>query len=66
MAYVMFDAENKIKFVTVKHVPNCTAVQLINSPNKAIRLYGRDEFIVRIILMDMEFEKLADKLKIRK
>ena len=66
MAYVMFDAENKIKCVTVKRVPNCTAVQLSNAPNKAIRLYGRDEFIVRIILMDMEFEKLADKLKIRK
>ena len=30
--------------------------------NKLITLYGRGEFIVRVILMDMKFEKVTDKV----
>ena len=33
-----------------------------NTVNKLITLYGRGEFIVRVILMDMKFEKVTDKV----
>lgn len=52
-----------IRFFTAEHVPNRTAKQLSSSLKKIIRLYGSGGFIVRIILMDMEFEKVADEME---
>ena len=48
--------------MTVEHIPSLTPDQLSKSLNKVIKLYGRGGFIIRVILMDMEFEKVAELL----
>ena len=53
----------KIKFVKVEHIPILTADQLIKSLNKLIKLYGRGGFIIRVKLVDMEFEKVTGLLR---
>ena len=50
----------KIRMFTAEHIPTRTGPQLISSLTKVAKLYSRGGFIVRVILMDMEFEKVAD------
>ncbi len=45
---------------TVEQLPFCTATQLSNSLLKIVRLYARAGFIVHIIMMDQEFDKVKD------
>ena len=52
----------KLKFVTVDHTPSRTANQKSKSLNKFIKLYGRVGFIIHAILMDMEFDRMAELL----
>ena len=49
----------KLKFMTVEHIPSQTVEQLSKSLNKNMKLYGRGGFIIRVILMDMEFDNVA-------
>ncbi len=50
----------KFQLSTVKQLPSRTATQLSNSLTKIVRLYTRTGFIVRIIMMDQEFDKVED------
>ena len=50
----------KPKFGTVEFLPNCTAPQLGKSLTKVLRLYALRGFVMHVILMDMEFEKVRD------
>ena len=50
----------KIQLRTAEFLPSRTASQLSKSLKKVMRLYYRGGFNVRVILMDMEFVKLAD------
>ena len=52
----------KIRLTTVEHVPSRTAEQLSSSLTKIVQLYAKAGFTVRTTLMDMEFEKVAEKL----
>ena len=52
----------KLKFVAVKHIPSQTVQQISKILNKVIKLYVRVGFIISVILMDMEFEKVAEML----
>ena len=56
----MITSERKIKFVIVEHTPSQTPEQLSKSSNKVIKLYGRGCLIIRVLLMDMEFEKVVE------
>jgi len=55
-----------LRFHTAEYVPTRTAKQLSNSLKKIIQLYGRGGFVVRVILMDMEFDKVADLMALVK
>ena len=54
----------KIKFTTVEFLPRRTARQLANSLKKVLYLYARGGFIVRLCLMDREFEPVKDLVPI--
>ena len=45
---------------TTEHIPSRTAKQLGRSIMKIVKLYMLGGFRVRVILMDMEFEKVKD------
>ena len=51
-----------IRLITAEHVPTRTARQLAKSLMNIVELYGRGGFLVRLVLMDMEFEKIKDKV----
>ena len=53
----------KLKFVTGKHIPSQKAGQISKILNKVIKLYERGCFMICIILMDMEFKKVVEKLR---
>ena len=46
---------------TVEFLPSRTAKQLSKSLKKIVKLYTRGGFIVRLVMMDMEFEKIKDE-----
>ncbi len=50
----------KLRLSTVEQLPSCTATQLSNSLTKIVRLYARTGFIVRVIMMDQEFDKVEN------
>ena len=60
-AFIITSAR-KIRFGTVKHITNWTAVHLSKILNKVIKSYGRGGFIIRVIMMEIEFNKEADTL----
>jgi hypothetical protein len=53
----------KLRLGTVEQLPLCTATQLSHSLMKIVRLYARTGFIVRVIMMDQEFDKVKDACK---
>ncbi len=52
----------RLKFVTAEHVPVRTATNLSKHIKRVLEVYKRAGFIVRTILMDVEFEKLKPLL----
>ena len=52
----------KIILITVEHVPTRTAVQLAKYLIKIVKLYARGGFVIRLVVMDMEFETIEDKV----
>jgi hypothetical protein len=50
----------KLQLSTVKQLPLRTVTQLSNSLTKIVRLYARAGFIVCVIMMDQEFNKVED------
>ena len=57
-----FMITSEIFFVIVEHLPNCMSNQLIKVLKKVIKLYGKGGFVMHVILMDMDFKKVKDKL----
>lgn len=53
-----------IRLCTAEYMPTRTADQLGSGLKKVLNLYRRGGFIVRVILMDMEFESLSDVLEL--
>ena len=56
----MITSARKIKFITIEHIRSRTYDQILKTLNKMINLYGRGGFIIHVILMDLEFEKVAN------
>jgi len=50
----------KLRLATVEQLPSRTATQLSNSLIKIVKLYTRTGFIVKVIMMDQEFDKVED------
>merc|ERR1712155_172694 len=50
-----------IRLITIELLVNRRAVSLSSSLKKIFRLYSRGGFLVKTLLMDMEFECLADE-----
>ena len=48
--------------MTIQHIPSGIKVQLSNSLNEVIKLYVRGGLIIRVILMEMKFDNLAENL----
>ena len=51
----------------MEHTPSCTAKQLGSSITKVVNFYARGGFVINIVLMDQDFDKIVDdvpKLKI--
>jgi hypothetical protein len=53
----------KSRLATVEQLPLCRATQLSNLSTEIVRLYACTGFIVRIIMMDQEFDKVKDACK---
>ena len=53
-----------IRMHTAEYMPTWTVDQLDSGLTKVLNLYRRGGFVVRVILMDMEFEPLADSFKL--
>ena len=51
-----------IRLFTCGDVPYCMAKQLSRLVRKIVQLYARGGFIIRVILMDMESEKIKDEM----
>ena len=47
---------------TAEYIPTQTAAQIISSINKILKLYGRNIFVVNIVMMDTESENVSDKI----
>ena len=55
-----------IRLITREYVPTCTAGQLGKSLMRIVKLYARGGFLTHLVLMDMEFEKVKDKVGLLK
>ena len=53
-----------IKFGTAEHIPSRTAKSLANSFMKVFKLYAKIGFVVRNLLMDVEFEKVKREINL--
>ena len=51
-----------ISLVTIEYLPSQTAKHLALTLERVIKFYTRGGFVVRTMMMDMEFEKLVDLL----
>ena len=60
-AFMVTSARN-IRSLIVEHIPIQTDDQISKILNKVIKLYGRFGFIIRVIMMDVEFDKVAETL----
>ena len=58
----MKTSARKLNFVTVEHIPSRKSKQLSSSLNKVVKLHGRGGFIIHVILMEADFEKVAEIL----
>jgi hypothetical protein len=57
---VLTTLSKKLRLDTAKQLPLRMATQLSNSLTKIVRLYACTGFIVRVIMMDQEFDKVKD------
>ena len=56
-----------IRLFTAEFVPSCTAKQLSSLLSNIVKFYARNGFVVRLFLMDMEFETIKhvfDKVEV--
>ena len=47
---------------TSKYIPTRTAAQISSSLHKFVKIYARNKFVVNVLMMDMEFEKVSDNI----
>jgi hypothetical protein len=52
----------KLRLATAKQLPTRTARELNSSVTKIVWLYARTSFIVKVVMMDQEFDKIEDEI----
>ena len=52
----------RIRLITVEYTPSRTAKQLGSSITKVVHLYAIGGFVINIVLMDQEFDKIFDEV----
>jgi len=52
----------QVRFLTVQHVPHRSAGELANSLKLTLLKYGAAGFLVQVVLMDGEFDKICEKM----
>ena len=60
--HFLVNFSRSIRLITVEHVPTRTRAQLAKSLMKIVKLYARGGFVIHLVLMDMEFETIKDKV----
>ena len=50
----------RITMLTVEHIPSRTDKQLGSLLTKMVHLYARGGFVVSVVLMDQEFDKIVN------
>ena len=53
-----------INFVTVEHILTCTSKKLSKYLKQVMPIYCRSGMIIQDVLMDIEFERTIDKLRV--
>ena len=56
----MVTRSRDIKLISAEFLPSHTAKQLNSSLIKIVKVYARGGFIIRTVMMDMEFVKIKD------
>jgi hypothetical protein len=56
----------KLLLVTLKQLPTRTARQLNSSITNIVWLYARTGSIIKVVMMDQEFNKIEDNIKMVK
>jgi hypothetical protein len=54
----------KMRLATAEQLPTCTARQLNSSLTKIVRLYAHTGFIIKVVMMDQEFNKVEDEINL--
>ena len=62
----VFTFSRNIRLITCKHVPTCNSGQLAKYLMEIIKLCARGGFVTRLVIMDMEFEKVKYKVVLMK
>ncbi len=57
---ILITLSRKLRLATIEQLPTRMATQLSNSLTKIVRLYARTGFIICVIMMDQEFDKVED------
>ena len=60
--HFLVNFSRSIRLITVEHVPTRTRAQLAKSLMNIVKLYARGGFVIHLVLMDTEFEKIKDKV----
>ena len=58
----LLTVSTKLKFVTVEHIPVCTAKLLVKHIKRVLQVYDRPVCTVRYIMMEREFGKVKELL----
>ena len=53
----------KIRLITTEHIPSRKSKQLRSLLNKIVKLNTRGGFVVNVIIMDQEFDKVEDEVR---
>ena len=59
---LLLTLSRKTSLFTSRYLTSRTAAQLSSSLDKVNKLYARGGFSIRVILMDMEFDKVVEKI----
>ncbi len=51
-----------LSLVTIEYLPSRTTKLLVHTLQRVFRIYGTARFVVRVAMIDMEFERLRDTL----
>ena len=57
---------SKTIFFAFEQIPFFASAQLSSSLKKIVNIYARECFTIRVIFMDMEFEKVSDDMELVK